>query len=312
MTQIHPAHLKGNLAVSSLRQNLAQIGILADEIKNDYGEDLILQTNLENIADSFAIRIQVKYTEFTKNRKGNYSVRFSIDHLWRWISHADPVFVCLYDPSINRFALINPKTYFSLWKISTTKQNSLVVNFSDADIAVDNAALEKCVWDARISYYSAKIAELESRGYYAPILDKVDRKKYSDDLLLEMGVIIFAFMRAVGILRGGRFTPSYLRYVFNAGHNLAKDGFEDLRAAFMLALHARVSDVAKVGLPFNLGERTTDLCGHYYRHIKPKEWRTLNALYAKRWNPFGIGSGKSHRKQRSKSRIRTAKSPTNS
>jgi hypothetical protein len=91
MPRIHSAHLKGNVAVSSLKSSLAKIGVLAEEIKNDYGEDLILQTNLENIADAFSIRIQVKYITFKKNRKKLYSARFSVGHLRRWISHADPI-----------------------------------------------------------------------------------------------------------------------------------------------------------------------------------------------------------------------------
>jgi hypothetical protein len=292
MTTIHPAHLKGNLAVSSLKHNLAQIGILADEIKNDYGEDLILQTNLENVADSFAIRVQVKYITFKKNRRGLYSASFSIDHLWRWISHSDPVFICLYDHVSTQYALINSKSISSLWGLATTNKKTFTVYFSDEDVITDKEKLESHVWEARVSYYSAKIAQLEANFLYGPVESEKIHKKRNDSLLLEIGVIISGFMRATKIYVDGQFADEFLKYLQNAAHNLAKDGFEDLNDAFMLSVLGRVNETTKVGLPRNLMERTTDICGHYYRYMRPKDWKKLNALYPRQWNPFGIKSTK--------------------
>lgn len=284
MPQIHPNHIKGNLAVKALATKFAAAGILSEELSNDYGEDLLLQTHLGSIADSFAIRVQVKYIRAKKTKNEKYAFRFPVSHLWRWVSHADPVFLCFYDGSSQNCWLVDPKTRFSLWKLSTTKQKSLAVYFSEHDLAT-STKIGELIWLARVAYYSANIARLENYFQYAPV-DAKD-KKSREFILLELGVVLFAFLRSIKVVSTRGIDEKFVSYVSNAAFNLAKHKDLNLRAAFMLALLGRADDLVK-GLPRNILEQATELCGHYFRYSKPKEWRRLSGLYRAKWYPFGI------------------------
>ena len=166
MPRVHASHLKGNLAVSFLKQELARVGILADEIRNDYGEDLLLQTNLRNVADPFAVRIQVKFVNLKKRKNGRYSFRFSVEHLQRWIGHTDPVLICLCDPLLEKYALIDPKETLRLWDLAMTGRQTISIQFSEHEIVRNSQQLQDLVWRVRIEYYSAKISQLESTYLY--------------------------------------------------------------------------------------------------------------------------------------------------
>jgi hypothetical protein len=54
------------LAVSTV---LDRAGALCEAIKNDYGEDLLAQTQLSGVADPFHILIQVKGTSLKRKNK---------------------------------------------------------------------------------------------------------------------------------------------------------------------------------------------------------------------------------------------------
>lgn len=288
MPKIPSAHLKGNEAVSALVHRLGKIGILADKITSDYGEDLILQTHLKNNADSFNIRVQVKYVSLEKDSRGRMAFRFSIDHLRRWVEHSDPILLCLYDKAAGRFFVIDPKAKFSIWQLAISKLKSIKIEFADED-AVDDSRLKALIWSIRIQYYSAMIARLESRFLYAS-LTKEEAKRSNEFVKNEIGTIIFDFLRVVEVLKHGKFDKHFLTGVSNVTRNFSKKGYADLglREAFMLSILARVDEVAEQGLPRNLMENSTELCGHFLRYTNPKKWKELSSYFSGKWHPFGI------------------------
>jgi hypothetical protein len=76
-------HRIANEAVNAVSFLFAKAGAIGEQIRNDYGEDLFLLTNLNDHVDSFRIWVQVKGASLSKTSKGRYSHRFEIRHLIR-------------------------------------------------------------------------------------------------------------------------------------------------------------------------------------------------------------------------------------
>jgi hypothetical protein len=53
MTKIVSNHRLANMAALAVSTALGQAGALAESVKNDYCEDLLVQTQLDDDADSF-------------------------------------------------------------------------------------------------------------------------------------------------------------------------------------------------------------------------------------------------------------------
>lgn len=96
MSKIVSNHKTAHRAVLAVSTVLAKIGALSETIKNDYGEDLVVQTSLGDIADNFTLLIQVKGTKRRFESDGSIRIPLKIQHLFRWASHGQPVLVCLY------------------------------------------------------------------------------------------------------------------------------------------------------------------------------------------------------------------------
>src|SRR5215208_5301875 len=90
-------HRVANEAVSAVSFLFAKAGAIGEQIRNDYGEDLFLLTNLKDRVDSFRIWVQVKAVFLSENSKREYSHRFEIRHLIRWTYQIDPTIICVYD-----------------------------------------------------------------------------------------------------------------------------------------------------------------------------------------------------------------------
>ena len=87
---------------------LNSAGALTETIENDYGEDLLVQTQLEDVADDFHILVQVKGSSLRKTTGGKYSYTFDVTHLQRWTSHPLPALVCVYDELTERIFAFYP------------------------------------------------------------------------------------------------------------------------------------------------------------------------------------------------------------
>ena len=53
MTRVVPSHRLAQRAVLAVCTVLDSAGALTETVKNDYGEDLFVQTQLRDVADSF-------------------------------------------------------------------------------------------------------------------------------------------------------------------------------------------------------------------------------------------------------------------
>lgn len=95
MTRIEPSHRVAQRALLAISAILDEAGALCERITNDYGEDLLVHTQLENVADTFRIFVQVKGAALKRNAPGTYSLRLDVSHLQRWVSQVEPVLVCV-------------------------------------------------------------------------------------------------------------------------------------------------------------------------------------------------------------------------
>jgi hypothetical protein len=117
-----PNHRLAHRGVLAVCAVLDSAGALTETIKNDYGEDLLVQTQLGDIADDFHILIQVKGSSRRKTIGGKYSFSFDVAHLQRWISHPLPVLVCVFNEPTGRIFAFYPRQIFSSWFLATTKK----------------------------------------------------------------------------------------------------------------------------------------------------------------------------------------------
>jgi hypothetical protein len=153
MTKIPPSHLLANRAVLAVSTVLGEAGALCEAIRNDYGEDLLVQTQLDNVADPFRIIIQVKAASITKKRRANRSIRVDISHLQRWASHIEPLLLCVFDDRSKNIYAVLPRERFSLWELSTTKRKSISLELPEASI-FDKTTAQRLIWATRIDHYS--------------------------------------------------------------------------------------------------------------------------------------------------------------
>lgn len=105
-------------ALARVQSILADSDALSEVIRNDYGEDLIVQTHHKWQADAFQVMIQVKGSGAIKFVNGRFFYRFKGEHIFRWISQIGSVLVCIYDDSSQRvFAFSPKKTVYSVGRV---------------------------------------------------------------------------------------------------------------------------------------------------------------------------------------------------
>lgn len=134
MIRIPKNHLLGHSAVIEVCAILNKAGAVAESIKNDYGEDIIVQTQLNEIADNFSIFIQIKGTNLKRTKKGDFPFKIDIEHALRWTSHMHPVLVCVYDETSGNTYAFYPRRVFSIWDLSTKIGKSTTVRLNSDNL----------------------------------------------------------------------------------------------------------------------------------------------------------------------------------
>jgi hypothetical protein len=139
---------------------------------------------------------------------------------------------------------------------------------------------------------------VENQQHYSTLYRALARN--ASALRLEAGVIIVTFLKAARILLADAFDPDFISSIMNGSRNLSREHRKDkigLRGVFMLALLVHVDKLnnpgmkgrAKLGLPGNLLEYGTDMCGFLFRLYYAERWKHINSLFGRtQWFPFGI------------------------
>jgi hypothetical protein len=227
-----------------------------------------------------------------------------VDHLLRWISQSDPVLVCVYDESSQTAYAFSPTAQFSLWDLSNKQTNTVLIKLTAKNIFNVETA-RQFIWNCRIEHWSRMLSWYENHINYELHFDAhYARRKMNR---LNASVVVLAFLKAMGIVEDDTLSKTFLKFFKNASNNFAKTNSESqedklsLRSAVMLAMLGQVHDACGSGLPSNLLERGTDLCGALLHRWHPNDWKAGNRLLKNDdWLPIGPKNQSSSQQKKSK------------
>lgn len=169
MPQRPQEHKIGGLAAASVTKILKEEGFAVDAVSEDYGEDLLVQTDHEGKMDASRLWIQVKgtadidrYRTSKKSKKERFSYPVSFDHVKRWIRTIDLVIVVLWDveQDIGYYAV--PRRQVDEWKPTMSGQKDVTLHFGKApETEMGPAAkgifssetVSRLTWEARFEHF---------------------------------------------------------------------------------------------------------------------------------------------------------------
>tara|TARA_R110002051_G_scaffold84537_2_gene149838 strand:- start:21 stop:890 length:870 start_codon:yes stop_codon:yes gene_type:complete len=284
MTRIAPSHVKASDAVARVAAVFRSVGALCEEIRNDYGEDIILQPQFEGEADRFRIFGQVKYLSRGPLKDGVIRIPLGSSHVKRWIGFVEPFRVFVYCGANQKLYSFDPARQVSIWDIYTTSKKSQTFKISEHD-ELSESNVSDLVWRCRISHLSRLMSMAESQ------IELSERAgiEIPENARQSISLLSFELLRFLGVAEGGGISLSYLTMVENAATNFVKHGDAlGLRAAFMLALMGQ-EPIVRVGLPHVLMENGTEMAGMFVRSYRPDLWARLKDVHPKdEWLPFGL------------------------
>lgn len=285
MTRISPTHVKAADAVSQVADLFRTVGALTEEIRNDYGEDLIIQTQFEGEADRFRIFGQVKFSSKQPRMDGRISISLKSDHVRRWIGFVEPFRVFVFSSKTGKIYSFDPAQKVSMWDVYTT--SNLTFNFTLGEIdELNSDNVIDLVWFCRISHLYRLMAFAQSQIELAAR----EEREAPEGAKQSISLLSFELLRFLGIAEEDGVNSVYLERLENAARNFAKDADADLgiRAAFMLALLGQ-DCIANVGLQRHLMENGTEMAGMFVRNYHPDIWKMLKAIHPNDdWEPFGL------------------------
>jgi hypothetical protein len=276
VTRIVAAHRLAHRAALAVSAVLERAGALTEPVKNDYGEDLLVQTQLQDAADSFHILIQVKGYNLKEKKNGKYSISVDVSHLHRWVSHIVPVLVCVFDSTSEKIFAFYPRKTFSLWDLATTRRNYLTVEMGKENIFSEGSAIQ-FIWTCRIEYFSRMLAWQESHVAYSIGPESAIKRNGDKD----KNIIVFHFLKSIGFFESDEvISPRFRAMVSNASVNFSKINKENseeheslgLRHVFMLSTAGFVEETTSSGMPLNLLECATDMIGEFFKRFHRDEW----------------------------------------
>ncbi len=155
MTQSPPQHDIGRQAVNAVISLLSDARQIPEAVKNDYGEDILVQTSHRGQMDASRIWFQVKGTrDLEKHRKEGGGLRLPIDfdHAFRWVRSLDLVVVALWD-TVNKvgwYAI--PRDQVDVYEGVISGQKHVTLHIDEDDLLTEDA-VNRLVWRSRLEHY---------------------------------------------------------------------------------------------------------------------------------------------------------------
>lgn len=272
MPIVHKNHLRSQEAVHEVCKILHEAGALTEEIRNDYGEDLLIQTHLEGQLDNFGILIQVKGRALKFDKNNTSSIKIRTDHLLRWRRHIMPMLLCVFDFKTGVTYAFSPARGFPIWRLTLTKQKYQTVKFSHSDTFSKKSASE-FIWHSRMEYYSAILGASLS---IINDLKVVERHVFNSSkpeifsyYVEECRSTIYYFLIDVGILDNMQLTTKFKSSLEAAKkeleENLEKEDIMDSSILYQTAILEHCSSLYSGGLPFNISVHSANML---YNHVK--------------------------------------------
>lgn len=201
MTQRPRSHEISSLAVSSVTHEWIKSGAAVEEVRNDYGEDLLIQTSLNGSMDESRIWVQVKGKECVRisTKTGDpASVRVSRSHAIRWARATEVTVITLWDVTRNIGWYAIPKDQLHYPHLMMSTKEHINIRFHK-DSTFSTRAAKKLTWRSRIQHVNQLLLQsIESRNLAWDINSQEMEKQAHD----EVKSIAFAFLIRVGLLHG--------------------------------------------------------------------------------------------------------------
>ncbi|MFJ2825639.1 DUF4365 domain-containing protein [Streptomyces toxytricini] len=230
-------HQIASIAVAAVRRQWNMQGHAVDEVKEDYGEDLLVQTCLDGKVDASRIWVQVKGTDkFRQNPTASLpKIRIKAAQILRWSRSADLVVIALWDVAHDRGWYVMPQGFFNPVELWSSRDRQVTLTFSP-DCTFDRQAVEELAWAARIEHANRGLQ------YARHNMNESKEMDLRSDLEFHKGVwwtLLFDFAATVGICRpgDGRIEESFALLVMEmTWQHSVPDLLETTRRATFMAI----------------------------------------------------------------------------
>ncbi|MFG3232495.1 DUF4365 domain-containing protein [Streptomyces antibioticus] len=255
-------HQIGARAESAVRSLWLELGHAVDEIREDYGEDLLIQTSLNGRVDPCRIWVQVKGTkkDCSQSAKSLPSLSLRADQILRWSRSADLVVIVLWDVGNDCGWYMIPRGKYDDARLQEAERGKLKLEF-DRTNSFDRRAVEHLAWRARIDHANRSLKKAlfsieEARDEDPQPLDYLEfHGAVAASLVVDFGVDIGAFTPS------GDMTSQFRRELLAAAE--LQDEGTDIQVINRALLTSLVKlsweNCAENGLPSTLLVELTDV-----------------------------------------------------
>ena len=157
-------HQISSRAVAKVRDVWASIGAAVEEVRQDYGEDLLVQTCLNGKMDAARIWVQVKGVASTTNMSrpdDKTPIRVRADQALRWARSADILLLVFWDVEGNRGWYSIPQLGdMYLHSSLVEKERQYVELYVPADQPFNAESAQAIAWEARLEHLSRFVRSL--------------------------------------------------------------------------------------------------------------------------------------------------------
>ncbi|MFI2708931.1 DUF4365 domain-containing protein [Micromonospora sp. NPDC018662] len=265
-------HELASRAVASVVKVLANTGAAVEEVKNDYGEDLFVQTSWRGEVDLSKIWIQVKSRErvAARPRNGHRSVKVSRDHALRWSTMGDTVVVVLWDVSRDIGWYVMPAQCLDAFEVLMSKDDFITLRVPD-DNVFDELVVRRLTWRARMDHLNRRAAALHAQVQEGEDISGDEYLPFRQ----RQAHIGFEAVRFVGIMDEGGYTKAFDERLRNAYKNISRADVEgeysveeNFDQAVMLLTMATVEEAAEgEALPWPLLGLVSGMIGAWYKGV---------------------------------------------
>ena len=254
-------HVIGDAGAKAVAKEFVAYGWACDPVLSDYGEDLIIQTTLNDTVDPFRTLVQVRSSRGV-NTDGRLTCRIGREHALRWLRTAEPVLLVLWDVRADRGWYTFPVEQFSEIDLLLNRKNSVLVEFSDSN-TFEKTRGPRLAWELRLNYFRQRMlsAEERDRRHDLELTEGLAPGGKHKSLL---GVVVFEFLRLIGLITPRGLSTRSRKMFANAKRTMARDHYrkplsaadrDNLeREAALLVLVAQVNQSTGVGVPAFVAE----------------------------------------------------------
>jgi len=241
------------MAVSAVSNLWIEAGAAVEEVKRDYGEDLLVQTAWNGEMDDSRIWVQVKGTRRVDNftRQGTpRPIRVSTDHVLRWAGSADLVVLVLWDIEAKRGWYALPISQIDRFNVLLSEKKTIGIQFFKEN-TFTSESVGRLIWESRLLHAAREIGHAQASRELEMVIDR----DHSDETRgKSMVATLFLLLRKLGVVVENGISEDFERMVKNFHNNeLGTDEFETEELAVMggiqLALLAFTERTGAGGLP---------------------------------------------------------------